>query len=399
MNRVLFVDESTNEIARLRAAARKLGVSWEIHHCMSSEIALSLASESTFDVVVVDQLMPGMDGLKLLEEFRRRIPTMIRVLVSGTFDWSAGQRVVSSAHRFLRRPYSLEELFQTIRRALYGREILGNHHLQNLASQTDALPSLPSLYLELVRELDDQNTTTARVGGILSKDMSMCSKMLRLVNSPFFALGHPVSKPEEAVGYLGLETVKAMVLSLQIFSMFGKVRIEQFPFEKLWNHSWFVGRLAQQLSKMEGASAAQSDLAFTAGILHDIGKLMFIAAVPDDYAKVIELQEANRISASEAERCVFNATHAELGAYLLGLWGLPDQIVEAIGCHHKPEESIGEAFSVVTAIHAANSLDNEMQLLPSHSMVNLNYIESIGLGGHVDQWREKASGMRESVPA
>ena len=399
MNRVLFVDDGTDEIARLRAAARRWGAPWEIHHCMSSEIALRLASETTFDVVVVDQLMPGMDGLKLLEEFRKRTPTMIRVLVSGTFDWSAGQRVMNNAHRFLRRPYTEDELFQTIRRALYGREILNNRHLQTLASQTEALPSLPSLYMDLIKELDDPNSTSERIGRILARDMSMCSKMLRLVNSPFFALGHQISKPEEAVTYLGVETVKAMVLSLQIFSMFGRVRIEQFPFEKLWNHSWFVGQLARQLCLAEGMSPAEGDLAFTAGILHDIGKLMFITSVPEEYAKVIEMQEANGISAAEAERCVFNTSHAELGAYLLGLWGLPDQIVEAIGRHHKPEDSMGDEFSVVTALHAANALDRETDLLPNPDAVNLNYLDSLGLAGRVEGWREKAAEMRGAVLA
>jgi HD-like signal output (HDOD) protein len=130
--------------------------------------------------------------------------------------------------------------------------------------------------------------------------------------------------------------------------------------------------------------------AFTAGMLHDMGKLMLADSLPDEFQKAFMLAGAEKIPLAEAELEVFGATHTGLAAYLFGLWGLPAAIVEAVAFHQTPEKSEVKHFSALTAVHVANALADESDA----AGLNLDYLNEIGVADRLDDWRETAEELQ-----
>ena len=218
------------------------------------------------------------------------------------------------------------------------------------------------------------------------------AKMLQVVNSAFFALHREISDPNDAVMFLGAERTKSLIMLAKIFSQFDNTKCAGFAPDKLWGHSMNVGELARRIARSQGLDAKLCEMAFTAGLLHDVGKLLLAANLPGSYSQVLTDGKRKQISPSEAERAAYGTTHAEIGACLLGIWGLPLNILEAIAWHHAPRHGIHQRFSLLTAVHAANVLLYEMQKSPAETGAppagfDLEYLHSLGLADEVETWR------------
>lgn len=176
------------------------------------------------------------------------------------------------------------------------------------------------------------------------------------------------------------------MLSVHIFAKWDSSRVKGFDIERLWHHSMTVGAVAKRLSETEQLSARDVDSAFTAGLLHDVGKLILAASLPDPYQRVLAESKAQNIPLWQAEERTFGTSHAEVGAYLLGLWGLPTSIVEAVAWHHRPAESPARTFCPLTTVHIANALwcANEPGCVPD---LDTALIESMGLAERIPIWQ------------
>lgn len=358
------------------------------------EDALSRMFRKRYDVIVADMRMPEMDGIELLTLVMQRHPNTTRIMLSGQADRDKALRLVGTAHQYISKPCSLDELETAIDQALEQRDLLTNESLKKLVSQLQSLPSIPSLYLELVEELQRDDPSLERMAAIISRDLGMCSKMLQLVNSAFFGLPRKIANPEEAVGYLGVETVKALVLYLHIFSLYERTKVSGFSFERLWNHCWSVGVIARKIAQLEGLSSTEADQLFIAGLLHDVGKLVLVTGVPTSYQLVLDRVQNDGLHVHEAEYSVFGTSHAEVGAYLLGLWGLPAAIAEGVGWHHYPTAHDAEGLNPANVIHVADWIDH--QLSPANdnrapSLLDEPHLERIGLLEKAQEWRKAAS--------
>jgi HD-like signal output (HDOD) protein len=252
------------------------------------------------------------------------------------------------------------------------------------------LPSLPTLYLELLEAVQDPRGTLERVGDIMSRDIGMTAKMLQLVNSAFFGLRRHVSSPAEAVKLLGLDTIKALVLSLQIFSRFDQKREGAFSLDALWQHSLATSTCAKRIAQEEHQDRHVADHAFMAGLLHDVGTLVLVANLPELYSAALVQAHEQGITVWEAERALLGTTHAEVGAYLLGLWGLPDPIVEALAFHHCPSACPDQRFSPLTAVHIANVLvhtEDSPEAGGALAALDSAYVARFGLSERLSTWR------------
>ena len=208
----------------------------------------------------------------------------------------------------------------------------------------------------LAEELRKDEPCIGTVSAIISKDVGMTAKILQLVNSAFFGLPQPAATLSEAVTYLGLSTIQSLVLSLKLFSQFDPWAVRSFSIESLEEHSWLVGVLAQRIAQRERCDPKVSDHCFLAGMLHDVGHLILAAGLPGPYHHVLHHAETSGQPVSDRERAEFGATHAELGAYLLGLWGLPESVVEAVAMHHGPSVGGPRGFSPLAAVHVADCM-------------------------------------------
>jgi putative nucleotidyltransferase with HDIG domain len=196
----------------------------------------------------------------------------------------------------------------------------------------------------IVKEIQSPDTSLKKVGYIISQDVSMSAKILQLVNSAFFGLPQKITNPQQAAVYLGIDTLKTLILSVNVFSSFTEdAESCGFSLADLQKHSVMVGRLARDIAFAEMADKEVAEEAMIAGILHDIGKLILLK-VPRQYKKVMDFIEKSGCDQVEAEYAVMKTSHAELGAYLLGLWGIPDIIVEAVAFHHNPSKLLENIF-------------------------------------------------------
>ena len=228
----------------------------------------------------------------------------------------------------------------------------------------------------------------------MAKDLGMVTKILQLVNSAFFGLRTHVSDPEQAVALLGFDTIKSLVLSSQVFAQFDQTELPSFSLDELWRHAILTGTFARRIAKEEGLNQQAVDEAFTAALLHDVGVLVLAANRPSEYARVIDLVRTTSMSDWSAEREVFGADHAHVGAYLLGIWGLSDGIVETVAFHHHPGDYLAAGFGTVTAVHVANAVaeaQGHADCVDENIGVDKAYFDRENLSPRLSRWRELCS--------
>jgi HD-like signal output (HDOD) protein/ActR/RegA family two-component response regulator len=384
---ILFVDDEPNVLAGLQRMLRPMRREWDMRFADSGRSALASLEQQPCEVVVTDMRMPGMDGSQLLTEVRRLYPGTVRIVLSGQSDREMIMKTVGPAHQYLSKPCEAEILKDTVSRACALRDLLTHPQLKLLVSEMDSLPSLSTSCTALLEEFESPEASTKRVGQIISRDPGMTAKMLQLVNSAFFGLRRRVTSAEEAVGLLGLDITRALVISAEIFSEFKAPDVPSLSLDVLWAHSFSVAELAKRIARSGKTSSQVADAAFTAGLLHEVGRLVLASGMPGEYGKAMEIAVSEQVSIATAEQQVFGTAHPETGAYLLGLWGLPDTIVEAVAFHHLPSASSVKQFEALAAVHIADFLDTT-EVGIEVPMLDSEYLDQLGIAGEMSRWEE-----------
>jgi HD-like signal output (HDOD) protein len=367
---------------------------WEMAFVNGGREALEAIDKQAFDIVVTDMRMPGMDGAELLEGVKKRSPQTLRMILSGQSDRETILRAVNPTHQYLSKPCEGEELKARLLRAFALKDLLENPELKGLVSRLHSLPSLPALYFELTEELSSEEPSLGRIGKLISADMAMTAKILQLANSAFFGLRCQVSKASHAVELLGLDNVRALVLSTHIFSKFETSLFDESDLQYMWEHSLAAGSYAKRIALLEHADSGFVDECFTAALLHDAGKLIIASVAGEKYKAVLQLVRAGGKGLVDAEREVMGCTHAEAGAYLFGLWGLPIPLIEAVAWHHKPLESTQTKFSALAAVHVASVYHEQKtsSCMKDTTPINHDFLSQIGCSDREKQWRATLEG-------
>lgn len=392
MKSILFVDDERKVLDGLKRLLLPYSDLWQMEFAGGGAEALKVLEDSSFDVIVADMRMPGMDGAALLNEVARLYPQMVRLILSGTWEQDLRVQAAMIAHQYLSKPCDPEVLKGTLDRAFALREVLVDPTLRALISSTSSLPSTPAIYGEIIQVLRSPEASAQQIGSILARDMGMTAKVLQLVNSAFFGLRRHLTSPEEAVMFLGVDTIKALALSASAFSAFNVSKCPWFSIEGLQRHSTAVGAMAREIAKSQKVSKQFLDDTFVAGLLHDVGQLVLVSNHPEKYDRVLSALAGGDRTIAEAERETFGTTHAEMGGYLLWLWGLPDPVVEAVAFHHNPSGCPGGGFAPLTAVHVANALEDRPAAL-THAGVPLDtaYLTRIGVADAVEAWSSISS--------
>jgi len=389
MKVLLFVDDEARVLQGLQRQLRNMRNEWDMNFIESGRAALEFMASRPVDVLVSDMMMPEMDGAELLIEVSKRHPNTIRIVLSGHAEREAVLRLVGPAHQYLSKPCDAEELRCAVARAFALRDLLTNDNLKQLATRIKSLPTIPAIYQQLTNELRKEDASMEQIGEIISHDVGLTSKILQLVNSAFFGLPQPISNPADAVMYLGLSTVRSLVLSLQVFSQFENPHLAGFSVNALADHSWTTAVLARRIARVERCDTKMIDQCFLAGLLHDIGRIILADGLPEQYAKVWNEGRQNHQPLWQLEQAEFGATHADVGAYLLGLWGLPNPIVEAVALQHCPGSCIAPGFSPLAAVHVANAFAHEKAGASADSVhIDHDYLTKFGLTDRLPDWRE-----------
>jgi putative nucleotidyltransferase with HDIG domain len=354
MKNILFVDDESNVIQGILRMLRPMRKEWKIFSANSGKEALELMTGQKIDVVVSDMRMPEMDGAELLEIVKDKYPQVIRIILSGQSEKEMILKSVKPAHQFLSKPCDAETLKKTIIKALHLRTLLHNEKMTNLVSRIDSLPSLPALYTQIIEKLNEEESSLQDIAQIIKKDVSMTAEILKLVNSSFFGFFNKISNIEQAVSLLGIIMIKTLVLSIKLFSQFPKMDQISISIDELWNHSFATGIFAGKMVYDLTNDKQKQENAFTAGLLHDIGIITLASQLPQTYKKAYDNAFINKTTIAEGEYKFFESSHAEVGAYLAGLWGFPDEITDAIAYHHIQNSNDEKIELLTLIIHCAD---------------------------------------------
>jgi HD-like signal output (HDOD) protein len=246
-----------------------------------------------------------------------------------------------------------------------------------------------------------KNTSIQRVAKIISHDDEITASLLELAGSTFFDGAEQVDSLVQAVGLLGVETVEGLVLSTEIYRQFGAEEITALTGVPLQDHNMAVSIFSKEIARMEKADREVQGKAFMAGMLHDTGKLLLAANFPDRYQKVIAATAAGNLSVVDGEHRVYGVSHAEVGAYLLSLWGFPDFMIEALAFHHQPGCIPCRGFSLPAAVHVADFLAYAAGSDPTRGVetpqVDLVQLNKLGLADRFEDWKKHCLGLLESA--
>ena len=391
MRKVLLVDDVPEVLHMLKRTLAPMKAEWEMAFVGSAADALAMLETSPYDVLATDMVMPGTDGLQLLKEAKTRYPGMVRIAFSGEPAKGFGLRSAGLAHQFLEKPIDPQKLQGIMNRSCALRESLADEQLRRVVVNLRNLPSLPAIYQELMDEIHSRDPSLKKIAKIISRDLAMVTKILQLVNSAFFGLRTTVANPEQAVALLGSDTIKSLVLSMQVFSQFEGAALPGFSLDALWQHGVATSSYAKLIAKEEQAAQIVIDDAFTAGLLHDVGLLLLATNKPEEYRLVLAMQKEKNLLDWQAEQEVFGTTHSEVGAHLLSLWGIGEAIVEAVAFHHRPLACSTAEFTPLTAVHVANALHEQSQALDEQKAALEPDPESLaraGVQGRLPKWRE-----------
>ncbi|MEZ7197096.1 response regulator [Pseudodesulfovibrio karagichevae] len=353
--RLLFVDDETNVLAALRRMLRNKRDHWDMALVNSGQAALEALGKVRFDVIVSDIKMPGMDGAELLTRVKDAYPGTIRIALSGQVDLNEVIRSIRSVHQYISKPCSAEDLIARIEGALQSKEVLTDPKMLRLVTEIDALPVIPRIFQEIREELAKPEPSIDRIADSITQDVGLTAKILKLVNSPFFGLPAHIDSMHKAITMLGLETIKALILSTHLFTSYDGHALPGLKLNMLWEHCFRVANIARLIAECDKADKNVIANCRMAGLLHDVGKLILINYFPERYGQVLQMTRENGGPVYRNEREVFGTSHAEMGAYLMGLWGMSHEVVHAIGYHHDHRPTSEYIPNVITA---ANSIDH-----------------------------------------
>jgi HD-like signal output (HDOD) protein len=377
MKRILFVDDDQMVLTALKNAFRRDRLRWETVFALGPTAAL-VELERPFDVVVSDMRMPGIDGATLLNQVKAEFPATVRIMLSGHAEREAIVRALPAVHQLLSKPCDADTLRATIERSLETEGTDRYASIRAVIGKIDKLPSPPKIFQELTRLLESPTSTVGDVARLVARDPALSAKVLQLVNSAYFGAGHATSSIEQAVGLLGSDRLRYIALTASVFSSHEG---EIYPGVTLQTFQERALRTATLTRKL--LPAAERDEGFAATLLHDVGSVVLALGLPTEYRAMWDQVTDASPSMTEVERATFGATHAEVGACLLALWGLPNRIADVVRFHHDPGSALPASQRIASAVHVADFLTGP----DPHQPLDEASLERAGCLSEFPAWR------------
>lgn len=358
---------------------------WEMEFAEGGALAKERLAAAEFDVLVTDIRMPGVDGVEVLRFAREASPGTTRLVLSGDAGLRAAEPVFATAHRCLSKPCSSAVLTATLERVSALRASVDDWALRRMIGNIVALPPLPGVYEELLAAVESERATVQELAAIVQKDIAIATRVLRAADMCTFSPAERFWSIDDAVGRLGAASIGQLVRDMTPVDSASPVAA---VFEVVHGHSLLVARLASELV----GDRAQRAEAFIAGLVHDAGALALAAYFPERFRAMLVESRRSGEPLHEVEAREFAVCHATLGAYLLGLWGLPDSVVDAVAAHHAPAPFRQASLEVAGALQVADRLAHEVRdsLAPSEGLDD-SFLEHLDAPDQVTAWRERAS--------
>ena len=381
--RILFVDDDSAILSGLQNLLFRDRKRWDMVFALGGAKALEELRARPFDVVVSDMRMPGIDGAALLGIVKQEFPGTVRIILSGHAERESIVRALPAMHQFLSKPCDPDRLRAAIDRCL---DLVGkpSKDVRALIGRLDKLPSPPATYIELSHLAGDPNATIDSVAKVVMRDPAVAAKVLQLANSAAFGASRKVTELGQAVSYLGTELLKCLALTSTVFAPTTRAAAAGFSLEEMQARALRTASFARRIVR----ERKDADAAFAATLLHDIGEAMLATGLPDAYANLLRDAHEAGEPVMVAERRELGATHADIGGWLLAMWGLPQNLVDVVAHHHDPRAAPAAVQEIAAIVHVADALIDANA--PGVSCIDQPFLASLGLADRLAAWTELA---------
>jgi putative nucleotidyltransferase with HDIG domain len=392
--RILVLIDDLAALGQLEPHFSELPEYWKVHVTQTAENALCLLEQVSFELIFVDLKAGPLASIQFLHQVWQKHPAVIRFLLADSMPPDLMVSCALGPHQVLQKPIDSNVIRAALERARLVDRLFQNKDLQSLVSRIRTFPSRPTVYVEIMKELRSSTASTQTVGELVARDLAISAKLLQITNSAFFGFGRAISAPSDAVLLLGMETTASLVLGIEAFARLDNVKLLYFSTDQVWKHCQSVANAARAIAGYVTNDESLAHDAYTAALLHDIGKLALAVNLHEPYRDALNLGREKNLPAWEVERQAFGATHAEAGAYLLSLWGLPAKVIEAVAGHHLPARELSSEFTALTALHLANALENNFaqqgRTGSAEAHLDLDYPIELKIAEQLDTLREIA---------
>ncbi|MBI5418218.1 HDOD domain-containing protein [Candidatus Poribacteria bacterium] len=389
---ILFADKDQifhNEISVL---LQDMQDEWEAKFAYSGKEAFEIMKKAPIDFIISDIDIPEIDGIQLLTQTKKLYPKIICILMS-EINHENTDKIVDS---FLKKPLSLDKLKKIIINPV---DFLDKNKIRQFILKMDRLPTLPNLYLQLQELMKTDDFSFNEIAKIIEQDVSMTAKILQYVNSSYFGLRYRIYDILHAVTYLGIETLKSIILTLSIFCEFTNEEMIQFSINDLYNHSLNVSCLVSNIILSATKEDTIAEESAISGMLHDIGQLIFIKNKPDVYKEIYHIHKNDGIPLFALENGYFGVNHAEVGSFLTEVWGFSQNLIDAVNNHHNPHKALKPPLNSSSSVYIANILEHDhtsMEVIDESDKIQ-NYLRSINQIDNLSIWCTLASKIKENA--
>jgi HD-like signal output (HDOD) protein len=333
---------------------QRLGALYRFDGTHVAKDALKFLQTNRYDVVVTGLDIAGVDGKQFLARVLDLQPDCPRIVIVEHAGRLKLSQCLFVGHRYFNKPCDVDALGAFLLRLASFRAVVGNQKVRRAVGGLGSLPGPPDTFLKLEKLLSSGTSSIDDVGRVVEQDPALLSKLLQLANSAEFAPHQPVLAAADAVQVLGLVTVRVLVLGLQAFTAYERRIGKKPPPSGLWDHSLRVASRARNIAQNQFFSNVSAERAFLAGILHEVGRIVINANTPEECAAVQRDIRENQIPSCVAETNQFGATYADVGAYLLALWGIDDEVTAIVQFQDRLDRYAGTDRSALAALHVAH---------------------------------------------
>jgi putative nucleotidyltransferase with HDIG domain len=392
---LLLVDEDALVLKALKRSLRRFKDQCNVFYAQSAKEALAQLDQDAISVLITEVRLKDSDSELFLRSFLKHHPSAARIVLTGYTSSDAIFKFAGLAHQLLAKPWSDQTLIETIERADLISRMLADDRLKRTLNLIENFPSIPSVYVELTETLKNNEASMEEIGAIIIRDPSLTIKLLQIVNSPYYGLPMPVTDPQKAVHLLGLDIVKGFVLSSGIFKQYEQSSAVCLQIDTLWQHSLKSANIVRQIAKRENLAKEIEEASFVACLLHDVGKIIIASNFPNEHKEICNRTASDDLPFWHAEQMVLGVTHAEIGAYLLGLWGLPLTVIKAVQEHHRPNMDEHTQIDQTVLVHVANAIEKASLTPPGDPAVDLNpeFIARLHLDKSIAEWQAQMRAM------
>lgn len=392
---ILIIDSDPNTLAAYREALATKSASWKVTTVETAAEALACVETSLPDIAVASLRLDQGQGLKLLSRIVDAAPLAHAFIVADESEKEQLAAAIEGGCHYLPNDCPADRLILEFQRCLAIDSWLQSPVVKDIFAERTEFETLPPNYLKIVSALNSPRASVGSIAEIISSDLALASKILETVNSSFYGFNEKVADIHQAVSVLGLATVRNIVLAVQVFDRVGHLPEHQVLVNELWHHSIAVAIAAKRICFHETKDSQAAEEAYSAGLLHDIGKLVLLSVAPEQYIEAQRLAREEETPAWKMELKELGCDHSEVGAYLLARWGMPDSLSEAAALHHRPANACTSSFTSLAAVHAANAIVRSRRN-KAHPDANPSeeFLVEIGLTDKWEEWEAAATGEK-----